>query len=78
MGWLFTILGAILIVYGCWQPDAVTSLHRTVGVNVNFRCGCGMLIFGLGSLYWARHKRRADKNLAGISHEVPLERDKGK
>ena len=52
IGALFTLLGAILVVYGAL---ADTSLdHRSLGYNVNLAWGAVLLIFGLIMFYYGR------------------------
>ena len=49
IGYLFALLGVILLVYGVVSPDVRAPLDP--GVNVNLWCGLTLLIFG-GCLLW--------------------------
>ena len=52
IGALFTLLGAILVVYGAL---ADTSLYqRSLGYHVNLAWGAVLLIFGLIMFYYGR------------------------
>jgi len=48
-GYLFTVLGLILLLYGVVNSDVQAPLEP--GVNVNLWCGAMLLIFG-GCLLW--------------------------
>lgn len=45
IGGMFTIIGAILIVYGLVSGDAI--YQRSLGINVNLWWGLVLLVFGL-------------------------------
>ena len=49
IGFLFSLLGSILLLYGVINPDVRAPLDP--GVNVNLWCGLTLLIFG-GCLLW--------------------------
>ena len=49
IGYLFSLLGVILAVYGLINPDVRAPLDP--GVNVNLWCGVTLLVFG-GCLLW--------------------------
>jgi hypothetical protein len=53
-GYLFTLLGLILLVYAAIRPEARAALTN---VNVNLWCGLVLLVFG-GTLLWL--SRRAN------------------
>ena len=48
-GYLFTLLGLILLVYGLINPGVRAPLDA--GTNVNLCCGLIILVFG-GCLLW--------------------------
>ncbi|HEY7210665.1 MAG TPA: hypothetical protein VH477_10370 [Bryobacteraceae bacterium] len=54
-GYLFALLGFILLVYGLLTPEARAPLDA--GVNVNLWCGLTMLIFG-GVLLWLSYRAK--------------------
>ena len=49
IGFLFGLLGLILLIYGFAKPDVRAPLDP--GTNVNVWCGLALLIFG-GCLLW--------------------------
>ncbi len=54
-GWFFTLLGAIVMAYGLFQPELRAAL---TDVNVNLYCGATMLLFGVFLLALARSGAR--------------------
>ncbi len=48
-GLLFSLLGAILLLYGLIHPEVRAPLDP--GTNVNLWCGLALLLFG-GCLLW--------------------------
>jgi hypothetical protein len=56
IGWLFLILGVILVVYGLTSDPAVYAQH-SLGVNVNLRWGVIFALFGVVVLFIARRKK---------------------
>jgi len=48
-GFLFSLLGLILLLYGLIHPEVRAPLDP--GTNVNLWCGLALLIFG-GCLLW--------------------------
>ncbi|HNX43745.1 MAG TPA: hypothetical protein PLJ84_06945 [Bacteroidales bacterium] len=56
IGSLFTILGAILTIYGGVTGNA-EIYKASLGMNVNLWTGLAMLIFGLWFLFMAWRKR---------------------
>jgi hypothetical protein len=54
LGWLFTILGAILVVYGLISDPAIYA--RSLGENVNLHWGLVFAIFGGAVLIFSRKK----------------------
>jgi hypothetical protein len=63
LGWLFVILGALVVCAGFWSP--VTSEGKSLGVNIDLIWGVVMIGFGLTCLWLARSyaKRRGPSNL---------------
>lgn len=65
LGWLFVILGALLVCAGFLSP--VTSEGHSLGFNIDFIWGGIMIVFGLTCLWFAR--RHARERGAIQSHE---------
>jgi uncharacterized membrane protein HdeD (DUF308 family) len=55
-GFLFTLLGLILLLYGLISPDVQAPLEP--GVHVNLWCGAMLLIFG-GCLLWLSFRTKS-------------------
>lgn len=45
IGWMFSLFGVILLVFGLLSDKQIYA--RSVGVNINFDAGVGMLAFGI-------------------------------
>ena len=57
LGLLFTLIGALLVIYGITQGFAST----TGGLNLNADWGAVLILFGVGMLLLARRARRANR-----------------
>jgi hypothetical protein len=55
-GFLFSLLGVILLLYGLISPDIQAPLEP--GVNVNLWCGAMLVIFG-GGLLWLSFRTKS-------------------
>lgn len=55
-GYLFTLLGLILSVFGLLNPSVRAPLDP--GTNVNLWCGLVILVFG-GILLWLSFRRKS-------------------
>ncbi|HEY1948551.1 MAG TPA: hypothetical protein VGG97_16195 [Bryobacteraceae bacterium] len=55
-GFLFALLGAILLLYGVISPEVQAPLEP--GVNVNLWCGLTLLIFGV-CLLWLSYRAKS-------------------
>jgi uncharacterized membrane protein HdeD (DUF308 family) len=55
-GFLFALLGAILLFYGVISPEVQAPLEP--GVNVNLWCGLTLLIFGV-CLLWLSYRAKS-------------------
>jgi hypothetical protein len=55
-GFLFSLLGLILLLYGLISPDVRAPLEQ--GVNVNLWCGLTLLVFG-GTLLWLSYRAKS-------------------
>jgi hypothetical protein len=45
IGWMFSLFGVILALFGLLGDKQIYS--RSLGVNINFDAGVGLLVFGL-------------------------------
>ena len=54
IGGLFTVLGAILVVYGAVTSNATAHYERSLGININVWWGLAILLFGLMMVFLAR------------------------
>ena len=52
IGLMFSLLGALLVLYGLISDDAV--YQRSLGLNVNLVWGVVLLVFGLFMLWLSR------------------------
>ena len=59
LGLLFSIFGAMLVVYGFVSDAAIYA--RSLGYNVNLDWGLVLLVFGLWMLWLALRARRLRK-----------------
>jgi uncharacterized membrane protein HdeD (DUF308 family) len=55
-GFLFSVLGLILLLYGVTNPQVQAPLEP--GVNVNLWCGLTLLIFG-ACLLWLSYRTKS-------------------
>jgi uncharacterized membrane protein HdeD (DUF308 family) len=55
-GYLFALLGLILLLYGLISPEVRAPMEATV--NVNLWCGLTLLIFG-GCLLWLSYRAKS-------------------
>ncbi len=69
IGGMFTILGAILAVYGVLSNQAI--YERSLGINVNLWWGLALLVFGLVMLAYAYRAHRAVKPNVTDSTSTP-------
>lgn len=53
IGYVFTIYGVILVIYGFITKDA-EMYSKSLGINVNIIWGAVMLVFGLTMLFFAK------------------------
>jgi heme/copper-type cytochrome/quinol oxidase subunit 2 len=60
IGFMFTLLGAILSVYGLFTASDKAAHERSLGININLWWGLFILAFGVVMLllaYFARKKQ---------------------
>jgi len=60
IGLMFTILGALLAIYGLATTGDAIVYEKSLGVNINLWSGAGMLLFGLIMLLLSRKKQTPD------------------
>ena len=59
IGFLFTCLGALLVLFGLFTMGSSMYEH-SLGININLSWGIALLIFGLLMIFFAkRSKKRA-------------------
>jgi hypothetical protein len=63
IGWMFSLFGVILALFGLFGDQEIYS--RSLGVNINFDAGVGLLVFGLSMLLLAW---RGSAKLKAASH----------
>jgi hypothetical protein len=56
IGYLFTILGVLLTLYGLITTNS-TAYQRSLGININLTWGVVLLIFGLIMAYFAKRSQ---------------------
>lgn len=61
MGLMFTILGAILTVYGLVSDKSIYASH-SLGININLYWGVVVLIFGVVMLLLSLHGKSKSEN----------------
>lgn len=55
-GYLFTLLGLILLLYGVFRPEVRATLDAET--NVNLWCGAMLFVFG-GCLLWLSFRTKS-------------------
>lgn len=63
IGFLFSLVGIMLTVYGLVTSSNVELYERSLGININIWTGLGMLVFGVFMLALAYYttKKKAGK-----------------
>ena len=61
LGWLFAVLGLLLVIAGVRATPATDA--RSLGININLIWGVVMLVFALLCLWLARRETRRRKQL---------------
>jgi len=57
IGMMFSLLGALLAVYGLATGSDASLYHRSLDLNVNFWWGLVLLAFGAAMLFFALRSR---------------------
>ena len=58
IGFMFTLLGVIITVYGLFTITDAEMYRKSLGININIIMGIVMLIFGLVMLFFAYRKKK--------------------
>jgi hypothetical protein len=45
IGWMFSLFGVILAAFGLFGDQQIYA--RSLGININFEAGVGLLVFGI-------------------------------
>ena len=61
IGLMFSLIGAILVVYGLATGKDAEMYKRSLEMNVNLIWGVLLLVFGLLMLVWVKLSGGADK-----------------
>ena len=64
IGFLFSLVGIMLTVYGLVTNSNVELYERSLGININIWTGLGMLVFGgfmLALAYYTTKKKAGKK-----------------
>jgi hypothetical protein len=69
IGWLFTILGALLAIFGVISDRSIYV--RSVGMNINLYWGVILLLFGILMLMLSRRSNAAARSKAPASGQRP-------
>jgi hypothetical protein len=58
IGLMFTLIGAMLAIYGFATCSDTALYQRSLGINVNLRWGLVLLVFGITmlTLFWRGRK----------------------
>ncbi len=73
IGLMFTIFGALLVVFGATSDPVI--YQRSLGININLRWGLALLVFGLVMLWltW-----RASRTTASETQRAGQTTDSGR
>ncbi len=58
IGLMFSLLGAMLSLYGLFTSGNILMYQRSLGININLISGLGMLAFGILMLAFPFMKKR--------------------
>jgi prolipoprotein diacylglyceryltransferase len=59
IGFMFSILGVLITIFGFLTRSDDGMYQRSLGINVNLIMGVVMLLFGLVMLWLSRRKKKA-------------------
>jgi membrane protein implicated in regulation of membrane protease activity len=60
IGFLFTTMGALLVLFGLATRHSAIYREHSLGLNINLAWGIILLIFGLLMVYFARRFQRRE------------------
>jgi protein-S-isoprenylcysteine O-methyltransferase Ste14 len=60
IGFLFTTLGALLVLFGLFTRHSPIYQERSLGLNINLSWGIILLVFGLLMVYFAKRSQRRE------------------
>ncbi len=60
IGLLFSIIGAILIVFG-FMTDGAEMYSHSLNININIYSGISLLVFGAAMLFFALAAQKKEK-----------------
>lgn len=69
LGWLFLVLGLLLMLFGLASNAGI--YQRSLGININLWWGALMLLFGLAllGLAWSNHRRLQHARIGSENRE---------
>ena len=74
IGFLFDVLGALLVLYGLLTMNSPIYQH-SLGMNINLTWGLALLIFGLLMTYFAKRAQRHEVRRDAVpQQEAPAAR----
>jgi hypothetical protein len=68
IGFMFSLVGALMVIYGFATGSDAEMYQRSLGINVNIRWGLVLLVFGAWMLFMAW---RATKKVSEADHTKP-------
>jgi hypothetical protein len=63
IGFMFSILGIMLTLFGIFTTGDADLYARSLGININLWSGVAMLIFGLLMLFFGWRGKKAEKKI---------------
>jgi len=74
IGLMFSLLGAILTIYGAITASDKKALEPSLGININLWWGLFILLFGVVMLLLARLGKKAQSASGQVQHNEPIAR----
>ncbi|HKM82301.1 MAG TPA: hypothetical protein VJY15_15230 [Candidatus Acidoferrum sp.] len=68
IGWMFSLFGVILALFGVFADKQIYA--RSLGININFDAGVGLLAFGIVMLLLAWRGSTKAKAKAGVEPDA--------
>jgi hypothetical protein len=63
IGFMFSILGIMLTLFGIFTTGDTELYARSLGININLWSGAAMIIFGLLMLFFGWRGKKAEKKI---------------